>query len=190
MRRTVSTALVTLTGALVASPAFAEECALRTGAPVDGIRPVQIDCRWSDVDVDRLHAALADPAAQAGIFAGLTESVVVGRQGRTTRVRQRFSASPASDREVVVDYRVDAIDGGRRYSWHKSVDQSALRGDAVEVDVHEGSWEVREQADGVRVTYELRLALGGMLPGFMTSWAQGGAIRETLAELERFAHHP
>jgi hypothetical protein len=130
---------------------------------------------------------LSDPAAQAEVFGGLTESTIIDRSGGVTLVRQRFAASPAADREVVVDDREESVPGGTRYVWRKSADQIGLRGDAVEVDVHEGAWGVHEEGGKVRVTYELRLALGGMLPPFVTSWAQGGALEQTLSELRRIA---
>ncbi len=145
-----------------------------------GLTPVRVECDWDDVDAKAIHENLASPDAQVRVFSGLAEARVIS----STRVYQRFSARGVSDREVVVDVETDTVPGGWAYRWRKSADQTNLRGDAVEVGATEGMWEVTEVDGRVRLVYELRLGLGGMVPTFMVRWAQGGAVQQTIEELK------
>ncbi len=162
----------------------AEGCDYLQGSPgADGITPVRVECTWSEVDASALHRLLARPEGHASTFSGLSEARLVQREGPITRIYQRFSARGVTDREVVVDFRTEELPNGRSYRWTKSGDQSSLRGDGVEVPATEGQWAVTEQGGQVRLVYELKLKLGGMVPSFMVRWAQGGAVEQTIVEL-------
>lgn len=156
---------------------------LQGSAGADGTTPVRVECEWADVDAAALHGILARPESHAAAFSGLSEARVVRRSGPIAQVYQRFAARGVSDREVVVEYSAEDVPSGRRYQWRKSADQSTLRGDAVEVPTTEGKWEVTEADGKVRLVYELRLKLGGLVPSFMVRWAQGGAVEQTIEEL-------
>lgn len=163
----------------------ADGCTYYKGATEGEVTPVRVECDWTDVDAGKLHALLGDPGRQARTFSGLAEAEVVDRSGPVTRVYQRFAARGMGDREVIVDYSSSNIDGGRRYRWRKSDNQSSLRGDAVEVPQTSGTWEVADKGDGhVKVTYELRMVVGGMVPSFALKWFQGAAIQQTIDELK------
>ena len=159
-------------------------CTYFKGAAEGDITPIRVECAWTDVDAGKMHRLLARPGSHDGVFGGLAESRLVEEEGSRSRVYQRFAATGMSDREVIVDYDTTAVEGGRRYFWRKSTDQSALRGDAVEVPETSGLWEVTESQGQVRLTYELRMKVGGMVPGFAMKWFQTGAIQSTIDELK------
>lgn len=164
-----------------------DDCTFYRGAERDGMTPVRVVCSWPEADAAQVHAVLSSPERHASVFGGLSESSVIGRAGGSERVYLRYRARGMSDREVVVDYDSSPIDGGRRYWWHKSADQRGLRGDTVQLPMTAGSWEVQDGASGqgVTVAYELRLKLGGAIPGFLVDWAQTGAVADSLGELRR-----
>jgi hypothetical protein len=99
-----------------------------------------------------------------------------------TRVRQVHTASGISDRAAVVEWTVTPVEGGARYAWSKSDDQSAIDGRGLEATECAGSWEVVEREGGARVVYEMRYAPGGSVPFFLMRWFQGAGIRGVLAE--------
>lgn len=162
----------------------ADGCTYYKGSAEGDITPIRVECEWADVDASKMHRLLSRPASHDGVFGGLAEADVVKQEGAITRVYQRFAARGITDREVVVDYRTTSVDGGKRYGWRKSGDQTSLRGDGVEVPDTSGLWEVREQGESVTLTYELRMKLGGMVPGFAVKWAQTSAIQDTIDELK------
>jgi hypothetical protein len=192
-RRPLAPATVGLMALLAAPPAHAgwtvtateAGCTYQRGSAEGDVTPIRVECDWTGVDAARLHAVLSDPGNHDRVFSGLGEATVVERRGAVNRVYQRFVAKGITDREVVVDIATSDLPGGKRYAWTKSADQSALRGDGVEVPSNSGKWEVTEVDGRVRLVYELRLAVGGMVPGFLMKWFQGGAIQQTIGELRR-----
>lgn len=162
----------------------ADGCTYFKGAQEGDITPIRVECEWSDVDAGKMHQLLSRPESHDRVFGGLSEANLLSREGALTRVYQRFAARGITDREVVVEYEATTVDGGKRYGWRKSVDQSTLRGDAVEVPDTTGLWEVRESEGKVQLTYELRMKLGGMVPSFAVKWAQTSAIQDTIDELK------
>jgi len=162
----------------------ADGCTYFKGSAEGDITPIRVECEWTDVDAGKMHRLLSRPGSHDGVFGGLAQADVVKQEGGRTRVYQRFAARGISDREVVVDYSTSSVDGGKKYRWRKSSDQSALHGDAVEVPDTSGSWQVTEKDGKVQLVYELRLKLGGMLPSFAVNWAQTSAIQDTIDELK------
>ena len=162
----------------------ADGCVYYKGTPEGDVVPIRVVCDWTDVDASKMHEVLARPGSHDGVFEGLAEANVVSKQGALSRVYQRFAARGMSDREVVVEYRTSTVEGGKRYGWRKAPDQSGLRGDAVEVPETSGLWEVTEEGEHVRLTYELRMKVGGMVPAFAMKWFQTGAIQGTIDELK------
>ena len=159
-------------------------CTYFKGAPEGDITPIRVECDWTDVDASKMHTLLSRPGSHDGVFNGLAEADVVDREGARSRVYQRFAARGMTDREVIVDYSTSSVTGGKRYGWRKSKDQSDLRGDAVEVPETSGLWEVTEEGEHVRLTYELRMKVGGMVPGFALKWFQTSAIQDTIQDLK------
>ena len=162
----------------------ADGCTYLKGSEEGSVTPIRVECEWSDVDAGKMHRLLGRPGSHDGVFGGLAQADVVQEEGALTRVYQRFAARGMSDREVVVDYRTTSVDGGKRYRWRKSSDQSALHGDAMELPDTSGSWQVTENNGKVQLVYELRLKLGGMVPTFAVNWAQTSAIQDTINELK------
>ena len=159
-------------------------CIYYKGTAEGDITPIRVECEWADVDASKMHRLLSRPGNHDSVFNGLSEASVIQTEGAHTRVYQRFAARGMSDREVMVDYRTSTVDGGKRYRWRKSGDQSELRGDALELPDTSGLWEVREDGEKVKLTYELRMKLGGMLPAFAVKWAQTSAIQDTIQALK------
>jgi hypothetical protein len=162
-------------------------CTFLRGAAENGVTPIRVECDWTDIPAADLHAFLARPENHDGFFTGLAEATLVDRDNGKTKIYQRFEAKGITDREVVVEYETEALPNGKRYGWTKSADQSSLKHDCVEVPTTTGKWEVEEKDGEVHVVYELRMLVGGMVPGFMMKWFQGGAIRQTLKDLKRGA---
>jgi len=161
-----------------------DDCTYFKGSSEGDITPIRVECDWSDVDASKMHRLLARPGSHDGVFGGLAAADVVQQEGALTRVYQRFAARGITDREVVVDYSTTSVDGGKKYRWRKSPDQSALHGDAIEVPDTSGSWQVTEKDGSVQLVYELRMKLGGMVPSFAVNWAQTSAIQDTIEELK------
>lgn len=159
-------------------------CTFYKGSVENGVTPVRVECDWTDIPAADLHAFLAKPENHDSAFTGLAEATLVNRSGEKYQVYQRFEAKGITDREVVVEYKTEAVPNGKRYGWKKAADQTGLKGDCVEVPTTQGKWEVVEQDGKVKVVYELRMLVGGMVPGFMMKWFQGGAIRQTLKDLK------
>jgi hypothetical protein len=163
----------------------ADGCTYFQGSPEGDITPIRVECDWTDVDAGKMHHLLSRPDTHDGVFGGLAEASTVQKEGALTRVYQRFAARGIGDREVVVDYSTSSVTGGKRYGWRKSADQSGLRGDAVEVPETSGLWEVTEDGEHVKLTYELRMKVGGMVPSFAMKWFQTSAIQDTIMDLKR-----
>jgi len=158
-----------------------------TELPGDGdIVPVRATCSW-EISPERLHEMLAEFDAHDDYFAGLAESTVLGADQGSVRVRQVHTASGISDRAAVVDWTVTEVEGGVRYAWNKSEDQSGIEGHGLEAIECAGSWEVVEDGDGTRVIYEMRYAPGGNVPFFLMRWFQGAGIRGVLADFRNSA---
>ncbi len=159
-------------------------CTFYKGTTEGDVTPVRVECDWTDVDAGKMHRLLSRPESHASVFGGLAEAKVLSEEGARATVYQRFAALGIGDREVVVDYTESSIANGRQYLWRKSADQSGLRGDAVEVPDTSGKWEVTENGEHVQLVYELRLKIGGMVPGFAVKWAQTSAIQQTIVDLK------
>jgi hypothetical protein len=194
-----STAFLALAGVLIAAGLFAGwgvltglgsgrggDCRLskleRDGPSI----PVRAECDWP-IPTDRLLAMLESWEAHALYFGNLRESAVLGFEGDSVIVRQLHQAAGISDREVVVEWNVTPLETGRRYSWHKSPDQSAATGRGVEAEDYEGSWEITSTETGSHLVLELRYAPGGRVPFFLVRWFQGSGIRQVLSELRSAA---
>ncbi len=193
------TALVALAGVLAAAGLYAGWGAL-TGLGAgrrgdctltnleDDRAPVSLraECDWP-IPADRIGAILEDSEAQVRYFSNLGESTVLGTEGNSVIVRQLHQATGISDREVVVEWDVTPVEGGRRYTWRKSPDQSAATGRGVEVELYAGSWEITTTETGSHVVMETRYAPGGRVPFFLVRSFQGAGIRQTLDELRTAA---
>ncbi len=155
--------------------------------PAEGdITPIHVECRWP-VPAERLNGLLGDVEAQGRIFSGLAESVLVEKSDNHLLVRQVQQARGMADREVIIEWRVEAIPHGYRYRFEKARDQSALSGKRVEVAQDAGFWEVVSNGDGTRLTYELRYLPGGDVSPFLVHMFQSSAINGAMSELRTAA---
>jgi hypothetical protein len=147
---------------------------------------VRAECNWK-VSPERLRTILESPEEQQLYFSNLGESKVLGVEGDAVIVRQLHRATGISDREVVVEWNEMPVEDGRRYTWRKSADQSAITGRGVEVEYYEGSWEITPTATGSHVVMETRYAPGGRVPFFLVRSFKGPGIRQMLDELRSAA---
>jgi hypothetical protein len=158
-------------------------CELTEVPAQDGEVMVRAVCRWDDVPAERLHALLRDPSIHGQYFSNLGESTIVAERGDVLLVHQLHQASGMSDREIVVEWRVEPVHGGYKYHWQKSSDQSANSGKNVEVEVSTGYWEVVDEGNGAQLRYEVRYLPGGNIPAFLVRMFQSSGMRAVLVEL-------
>ena len=102
-------------------------------------------------------------------------------------VYQSYRKTPFFQREVVLAISSEPIPDGRRFSWRKASDQSALTGTRIEIDRTENLWEVTGSAEHCHVVLELSFAPGGNVPAFLIDWLQGAGVKDQLGELRRYA---
>jgi hypothetical protein len=156
------------------------DCTLTTG-PKNGEIVMRAECDWP-FSVDQVHNMLRAVGDHDRYFANLGESSVLEERDGFLRVRQIHQARGIDDREVVVDWVITPIDGGYRYAWRKSKDQSAVSGTRIEVEVHEGMWEITSTPTGTHVVYDMRYLPGGSVPAFLVRWFQASSVENVLAE--------
>ncbi len=155
--------------------------------PAEGdVTPIHVECRWP-IPAERLDGLLRDVVAQGRIFSNLAESALVEKSDDHLLVRQVQRATGMTDREVILEWRVEQIPQGHRYRFEKARDQSALSGKRVEVAQNTGFWEVMSDGDGSRVTYELRYLPGGDLSPFLVRMFQSSAVNGAMSELRNAA---
>jgi hypothetical protein len=163
-------------------------CTFYKGAQeASGATPVRVECDW-DIDPGALSSVLSTPGDHHRIFGSLRDSETLGVTGGRERVRQVHKASGASDREVVVEVQTQSVDGGKRFSWRKSADQTGRKTDGVEPDLSEGYWEVTSTDGRRRLVYEIRYLAGGNVPAFLVRWFQGAGIKGVIGDLRTFMH--
>lgn len=161
-------------------------CVFSKGTAEGDVVPLHAECDWP-VAPEKLHALLARNADHQAYFSAVEKSDVLSRAGGIEKVRQVHVAAGISDREVILDFAVDDLPGGKRYRWTKAADQSALTGAGVEPAVDTGKWEVVAGGSGSKVVYELRYGPGGSVPGFIVRWFQGSGFRTLVGELRTYA---
>lgn len=157
-------------------------CTLEQVPGEAGAARVLADCDW-DVSATHLDALIRDWDAHERYFDNLAESTVLSDEGTRARVRQVHTASGISEREVVVDWYVEAVPNGHRYRWEKSVDQTGASGSRVEVERTTGFWEVTSRPAGVRLRYSVEYLPGGNVPAFLIRMFQSSGMRGVLADL-------
>ena len=162
-----------------------EDCTFyRAPTEANGVVPVRAECDW-EIDVETAVDLLSDQGRHDQIFEAVAESTVLSEVDDRRRVYQVQRARGVNDRHVILEYTQEIIDGGRRFRWVKSSDQSSLREEGVEVEVTEGFWEVRATDDGLHLAYELRYLPGGNVPAFVMGWFQGMGTRMVIDDLRQ-----
>ena len=162
-----------------------EDCIYYRGeTESNGVVPVRAECDWA-IDADAATRMLADQGIHDQIFDAVAESTVLSEDENRRRVYQVQRARGVADRHVILDYTREAIEGGWRFQWVKAADQSSLRSDAIEVEVTEGLWQIRETEEGLHLEYELRYLPGGSVPAFLMGWFQGVGTRLVIDDLRQ-----
>jgi hypothetical protein len=158
-------------------------CTWFTGAAEGTITPLRAECDWS-IPASKLQTLLADFNMHDDYFSAVSQSVVIG----AGMCRQVHVASGISDREVVIAFKTEDIPGGKRYSWQKASDQSAVTGAGVMPGTDTGKWEVTTNATGgSHVVYELHYDPSGSVPSFVIRWFQGSGFKAFVLELKSWA---
>lgn len=150
------------------------------------VTALRAECSW-EIPAERVIATFGDWNRHASIFGSVAESRVLGTlSDGNGRVLQVHRAPGIADREVVLDVRSQAIDGGRRWTHAKAASQSAASGQRVEVGRDDGLWEIRATADGgCAILYELRYDPAGSVPSMLVRWFQGSGFKDMLSELKK-----
>lgn len=157
-------------------------CSVHLGPPEGRIRPVFAECVWP-VPIDELHQLLVDWRGHDSYFSNLVESAVLDERDDVVLVRQVHRATAMTDREVVVEWRVEPLEDGYRYRWRKSEDQSAVSRHRVEVEETRGFWEARAQGGHTRLRIEAHYLPGGDVPLFLVRMFMPSGMKGVLAEL-------
>jgi len=162
-------------------------CEIFTGDAVGTIAPVRAVCDWP-ISADSVIQTLDRTDNLEAVFSTVEQSAVLGSDSDGgDLVYQSYRMTPFFKREVVLAMSSEPIPDGRRFSWRKASDQSALTGTRIEIDRTENLWEVTGSAEHCHVVLELSFAPGGNVPAFIIDWLQGAGVKDQLGELRRYA---
>lgn len=161
-------------------------CTFYKGTMKEDVLPVRAVCDWP-IDAQVIHKLLAKSGDHDRYFSAVAISDVVSTTNGRDRVRQVHQAAGVSDREVMIEMYNEPINGGKRYVWKRTADQSGLSGKQVAIVENVGFWEVTGDAQRTHVVYELEYNAGGWVPGFMVRWFQGSGMHTLLRDLRSYA---
>jgi hypothetical protein len=138
------------------------------------------ECVWS-VAPAWVAAVLTDPV-KLDLSSSLLESSARLPDGRIVNLQK--TGWPFEDRQSTIVVEDEPLPGGgvlRRYRLADS--QAPVSEGVVQVAVDEGTWEVAEHPDGVRVVLEMAYAPGGNLPVSLVQSMSPKYIAKGLDEL-------
>jgi hypothetical protein len=164
------------------------DCAFYKGdADSSGVVPLRAECDWP-IEASELMGLIEKIDDHNLYFSSVSVSRVVANNGGEHNVYQVHVATGISDREAMLIYGDEAIEGGRRYTWRVNPDQTGITGEKVRLAEDTGMWEISAKpGGGSRAVYELRYDAGGSVPGFVVRWFQGSGVRTLVGELRSFA---
>ncbi len=163
------------------------DCTFYKGVEQSGVVPLRAECIWP-VEPAELQGLISRIDDHNLYFSSVSLSRVVSLNEGVSNVYQVHVATGISDREAMLLYTDEAIEGGRRYSWRVNPDQSGITGERVRLAEDLGKWEISEHpGGGSQVVYELRYDPGGSVPGFVVRWFQGSGVRTLVGELREYA---
>jgi len=156
-------------------------CSLSSGPAEGALVPILAECVWP-VPAERVNDMLMDWARHGAYFSNLAESAIVAENDGIVTVRQVHRAWAFAEREVLVEWRVEPLQDGIRYTWRKADDQSAISRDRVEVEETRGFWEVHADGGKTRLLYEARYLPGGDVPPFLVRMFMASGMKGVLAD--------
>ena len=164
------------------------DCTFYKGEPdANEIVPLRAECDWA-IPPAKLQGLIAKIDDHNLYFSSVSVSRVVASNAGEHNVYQVHVASGISDREAMLLYTDQPIDGGHRYSWRVNPDQTGITGDKVRLTEDFGKWEITTgTGGGSHVVYELNYDAGGSVPGFVVRWFQGSGVRTLVGELRSYA---
>ena len=162
-------------------------CEIYKGETEDDIAPIRAVCDWP-ISTNSVIQTLDHPGDLETVFSTVEQSAVLESElNGAELVYQSYRKTIFFRREVVLTMSSEFIPDGRRFSWKKASDQSALTGDRIEIDRTENLWEVTGTEDRCHIVLELSFAPGGSVPAFLIGWLQGAGVKEQLGELRSYA---
>ncbi len=164
------------------------DCKFYKGEPdAQGVVPLRAECDWP-LEPSKLQGLIAKIDDHNLYFSSVTVSRVVATNAGESNVYQVHAATGIADREAMLVYADEPIEGGHRYTWKVNTDQSGVTGEKVRLEVDDGKWEITANHDGgAHVVYELHYDAGGSVPGFVVRWFQGSGVRTLVGELREYA---
>ncbi len=181
--------LLLVTSALAGWEVTAQEndCTFYKGEAEGEVVPLRAECDWP-IAPTKLQGLIEKIDDHNLYFSSVSLSRVVSSHAGEHNVYQVHVATGISDREAMLIYADEAIEGGRRFTWRVNPDQSGITGEKVRLAEDAGKWEITAGADGgSHVVYELRYDAGGSVPGFVVRWFQGSGVRTLVGELREYA---
>ncbi len=164
------------------------DCKFYKGEPnANEIVPLRAECDWP-LEPTKLQGLIAKIDDHNLYFSSVAVSRVVASNAGEHNVYQVHVATGIADREAMLLYSDQPIEGGHQYSWKVNPDQTGIGGDKVRLEDDQGKWEVTANAGGgAHVVYELLYDAGGSVPGFVVRWFQGSGVRTLVGELREYA---
>lgn len=181
----LSTALAAPSGYKV-TVADHDGCELSLGPEMsDGVVPIQAECYWPDVTLDKFKAVMGSWSKHADVFTVIVKSEVRRTSGDRALVYQLQRTKGISDREILQWMWHTTVEGAERYAWTTAAEESLTVIDGnVRAERSDGYWQAAADArGGVRVSHHLEYAPGGSVPGFLVRWFQTSGVEANLDEV-------
>ena len=166
-----------------------EDCTFYMGArEADGVTPVQVECRWSDVEKESLDALLRRVDTYHDIVWAIEDSRVVRVEGERSLVWQRHHVPGTAAREAMVWMAVQpTAAGGTRYAWTTADEAFTSGRGTIQAPRNDGFWEVTPTADGVEVILQGSYDPGGWVPDWLVRWCQTVGAERVMNDLHERA---
>lgn len=162
-------------------------CNFYKGDAAGAVTPMRAECDWP-IAAEAIVRALDDADELEAVFSTIDQSRVLGPDpGGGKQVYQSYKVTAVFQREVVLSMASIDIPGGRRFTWKKASNQSALTGQRTEIESMANLWEVTGTSTGCHLVFEVSYAPGASVPGFVLDWFQGTGVQQQLGDLRSYA---
>lgn len=162
------------------------QCLFQKNSQVDKHSVLRVECTWT-VPFDTV-LSLIEPADRFDEFlSGVDSSDRIASPSEIIRIVQTYSFPGVNDRAIVLDYRIENIQNGKRIHFNKALDQSHLPNGFVEVVDNSGFWEITQEDGSTKLVFESSFNPGGYLPEILFKWFQGPGTRQMMGELKQFS---
>lgn len=162
-----------------------EGCIYYKGESSDGDLLIRAVCEW-DIPAKNVHQNIGDFENHVNIFSQLSKSELVSKDTEKTNILQVHDFPGLSDRTAIIEYKIQNLPDGKRYSFSKSTDQEGISSSYVELTQNSGSWEITETEDGSKIIFENFYSAGGYIPSTLTGWFQVSGAQKLMNELKSY----